>query len=192
MSQSVDPRCEAPRVPRARRCWRTPGRFSCGGPRARSAGSHGFTLIELVVTLALIGLVALLALPVADLARTRQMESELRVALREIRTAIDAYKRAADAGVIAKGLTDTGYPPNLQILADGEVNTRDPKAGRLVFIRRIPRDPFATDGNLAAAQSWGRRAYGSPVDAPVEGSDVFDVYSRSTRLGMNGLAYNKW
>jgi len=154
--------------------------------------ARGFTLMELVVTLALVGLVAMLAMPVADLVYTRKRETDLRVALREIRVAIDAYKKAADNGVIAKGLTASGYPPNLQTLADGEVNIKDPKGGRIVFIRRVPRDPFGADSATPDAQTWGLRAYGSPLDAPAEGEDVFDVYSRSTRVGINGIAYNKW
>jgi general secretion pathway protein G len=182
MTAAARPPRPSPRAPRAGR--------RIDGRRGRVAA--GFTLIELVVTLALIGLIAMLALPVAELAFTRHKEAELRIALRDIRTAIDAYKRAADSGLIAKGLTDSGYPPNLKVLADGEVNTRDPKGGRIVFIRRLPRNPFETDADLPAEKTWGLRAYGTPVDAPAEGADVFDVYTRSSRPGINGIVYAKW
>jgi len=81
---------------------------------------RGFTLIELVVTLALVGLVAYVSVPLFEVTSTRMREAELRSALRQIRTAIDAYKVAADTGVIEKGATDSGYPPSLQVLVEGE------------------------------------------------------------------------
>jgi general secretion pathway protein G len=152
----------------------------------------GFTLMELVVAMALLGVLALVALPMAELSWQRQREAQLRSALREIRVAIDAYKQAADTGLIARSPGDSGYPPSLQVLERGVRNQKDPKAGVLVFLRRVPRDPFHPDANAAPAQTWATRAYGTPPDEPREGRDVFDVASRSTRTGLNGIALREW
>jgi len=152
----------------------------------------GFTLMELVVAMALLGVLALVAMPLAELSRQRQREAQLRSALREIRTAIDAYKQAAEAGLIARTPGDSGYPPSLGVLERGVRNQKDPKAGQLVFLRRVPRDPFATDAALPAEQTWATRAYGTLPDQPREGRDVFDVASRSMRTGLNGVALREW
>ncbi len=152
----------------------------------------GFTLMELVVALALLGVLALVALPMAELSWQRQREAQLRSALREIRQALDAYKQAADAGLIARSPGDSGYPPSLQVLERGVRNQKDAKGGPLVFLRRVPRDPFHPDGQVQAAQTWATRAYGTPADEPREGRDVFDVASRSTRVGLNGIALREW
>ncbi len=156
--------------------------------------SRGFTLIELVVTLALVGLVALAALPLYEVTATRMRESELRTALRTIRGAIDAYKAAADLGQIPRSPMDSGYPPSLAALVDGVTSTRDANGTehRLVFLRRVPADPFAPDPSGPPPQQWATRSYDSPPDDPHPGDDVFDVASRSTRIGSNGVAYKDW
>jgi general secretion pathway protein G len=152
----------------------------------------GFTLIELLVVLAIIAILATGLLPLAELASQRSRESELRDALREIRTAIDAYKQGVDEGRVERKADETGYPPSLALLAEGVPNIKDPDKKKIYFMRRIPRDPFFTDPEVPAAKTWGLRSYDSPPDEPKEGKDVFDVYSLSTAKGLNGIAYKQW
>ncbi len=163
--------------------------------RARGEGSSGgFTLIELVITLAILGVLASIAVPVAQVTVQRAKEHELRQALRDIRSALDAYKTAWDDGSIRRNAAgpSTGWPPNLAVLVDGVENQRSPKRTKIYFLRRLPRDPMHPDPDMPAEQTWGKRAYASEPTEPQEGDDVFDVYSRSTTKGLNGVAYNKW
>jgi general secretion pathway protein G len=152
---------------------------------------RGFTLIELVVSLALVGLLALLAVPVADVARQRVQEVELRRALREVREALDAFKAASDDGRIARPADASGWPPRLELLVEGVPNARDGGRTRLVFLRRLPRDPFAP-AQLPAAQTWRLRASDSPARDPRPGRDVFDVRSSSDRLALDGTVLSSW
>ena len=156
---------------------------------------QGFTLIELVITVALVGLLATMAMPVAELAVKRTKEMELRLSLREIRRAIDAYKLAVDEGrVIAKVGEQPGsnYPPTLKVLVEGVDDARSPEKRKIYFMRRLPRDPMSAEPDKPAEDTWGVRSYASEPDAPAEGADVFDVYSRSPAVGFNGVAYAKW
>jgi general secretion pathway protein G len=152
----------------------------------------GFTLIELVITLAIVLVLASVALPLAEVAVQRSREHDLRRALREIREAIDSYKAAVDAGRIAKTTGDSGYPQTLNILVEGTVDTKTPSQTKIYFLRRIPRDPFSRDATLPAAATWSKRSYASPPDKPQEGDDVYDVYSRSSVTGLNGIPYREW
>jgi general secretion pathway protein G len=154
--------------------------------------SQGFTLIELAITVAIVGILAAAAYPLAELSVQRQKENELRAALRDIRNAIDAYHAAALAGNIARSIDETGYPKRLDDLTQGIDNLKDPKHAKVYFLRRLPHDPFADDQSAPAAETWGKRSYTSPPDQPLEGEDVFDVYSQSERIGMNGTAYRDW
>ncbi len=160
----------------------------------RRLGFHrGFTLIELVITVAIVGLLASVALPMAELTVQRHNEHELRVALREIRTALDAYRQAVSEGRVARLLGSSGYPASLGVLVDGVPDAASPdKAKMIYFLRRIPRDPMSDDPNKTDEESWGKRSYSSSADAPEEGDDVFDVYSRSTNVGLNGVPYRNW
>lgn len=151
----------------------------------------GFTLIELLVTVAIVAILASVALPLSGLSQQRAKEQELRQALREIRTAIDAYKQAVDEGRVIRSLDQSGYPPKLSLLAEGVTDVKSPVAKKLYFLRRIPMDPFA-ENPANAESSWGKRSYDSPPDAPHEGRDVYDVYSLSTRAGLNGIPYREW
>jgi general secretion pathway protein G len=153
---------------------------------------RGFTLIELVITVAIIGLLASAAAPLASMAIQRAKESELRSALREIRGAIDAYKQAAEQGRIMVEADASGYPPNLQVLFEGVEDARSAEKTQIYFLRRLPRDPFFPDPTAAAAETWGLRSYASPPAAPQPGDDVFDVYSLAAGKGLNGVGYRDW
>ncbi|HMW53386.1 MAG TPA: type II secretion system protein [Rhodocyclaceae bacterium] len=153
---------------------------------------RGFTLIEMAVTVAVVAVLAAIAAPVVQLSAQRAREAELRTALRQIREAIDTYKRYSDEGRIAKVVDASGYPPALEDLVKGVPDAKSPKGARLYILRRIPRDPLNPDLSLAADETWGLRSYASPPDEPAEGADVFDVYSRATGKGLNGIAYREW
>lgn len=148
-------------------------------------------MIELVVTLAILAVLAAIAVPVVELAVKRTREQELRYSLRQIREGIDAYKRAWDEGRIARKVGETGYPPKLEMLAEGVDDLRSPEKAKIYFLRRIPTDPMAPAG-VTGAESWGKRSYASPPDEPKAGEDVYDVYSLHTGVGINGVPYREW
>ncbi|MCQ4347437.1 type II secretion system GspH family protein [Pseudomonas stutzeri] len=152
---------------------------------------RGFSLIEVVVTVAIVALLAGMAAPLAETLVRRGKEQELRSALYQLRDAIDAYKLAADAGYIERSADGSGYPPSLEVLVEGVRDLRSAKGARLYFLRRIPRDPFA-DPRLAPVEGWGLRSYASPADDPREGADVYDVHSRAAGAGLNGIPYREW
>lgn len=157
-------------------------------PRLRPSG---FTLIELVITVAIVGVLALLATPLFEVTAQRHKEAELRLALRQIRGAIDAYHQAAREKRIEVPADASGYPPNLDVLAEGVPDITKPDRRKIYFLRRLPRDPMHPDGTLPAADTWGLRSYASPPDAPSAGEDVFDVYSLSDKVGLNGVPYRE-
>ncbi|MCC6631796.1 MAG: type II secretion system protein [Gammaproteobacteria bacterium] len=152
----------------------------------------GFTLIEMVVTVAIVGLLATVAMPLAELGVRRHREQELRLALREIRDGIDRYKQATENGHVLLDEGATGYPPSLLTLVEGVEDARDPEGRRMYFLRRIPADPFSDFEAARPEETWGLRAYDTPADAPAPGEDVYDVYSLSAGTGMNGVPYREW
>jgi len=151
----------------------------------------GFTLIEMLVVLAMMAVLVGAARPVLELSVQRSHEYELRSALRTLRGAIDAYKRAADEGRIARPADASGYPPRIGSLVDGVKDERSEHGAMIYFLRSLPRDPFA-DPLLPAAETWAPRSYDSPAGDPRPGRDVFDVHSMSERRAIDGSFYKDW
>lgn len=153
---------------------------------------RGFTLIELLITVAIIATLASIAMPLSELAVQRSKEQDLRKALRDIRDALDAYKRASDEGRIVRAADQSGFPPTLNVLVEGVADAKSPAGNRIYFLRRVPRDPMHSDTAAPAASTWRLRSYASPPDRPEPGRDVFDVFSASDKLGLNGVPYREW
>ncbi len=163
-----------------------------GSIRQRHLAHHGFTIIELLVVMAVLGVLAAAIMPLGEALLKAQKERELRQALWEVRSAIDDYKRAADRGVLKLAVGESGYPPSLKALESGVADGRSSAAGQsLYFLRQIPRDPFAPP-ELAAEATWRLRSYASPPDKPAPGVDVFDIHSSSDDIAMDGTPYAKW
>jgi general secretion pathway protein G len=153
-------------------------------PRRRS--EKGFTLAELVMVAAVLVILASVTLPIAKFTARRTKEMELRAALREMRNAVDEYKRYSDAGLLTIDLGTEGYPAELEILVEGaEVVGQVDK--KLKLLRRIPLDP------MTGEREWGLRSYQDEPDATSwGGEDVYDVYSLSEGVGLNGVPYREW
>lgn len=161
--------------------------------------ASGFSLVELLVVIVIVSILSTIGLPLAELAHKRTQEDDLRRSLREIRHALDEYKRMSDEGHIQRVTGDSGYPPSLDVLVQGVVDAQSPQGQKLYFLRQLPRDPFAAEvtvnGEVVAtnpADTWTLRSYQTPPEDPRPGRDVFDVHSKSTELGLNGVPYNKW
>lgn len=146
----------------------------------------GFTLMELVIVTAILAILAATVLPMAHYTAKRTRELDLRQDLREMRNAIDEYKRYSDAGLIPVELGSDGYPKNLQVLVDG-VKLVGKVDQKVKFLRRIPVDPMTGEAK------WGLRSYQDEPDSTTwGGEDVYDVYSLSTGTGLDGIKYSKW
>jgi general secretion pathway protein G len=153
---------------------------------------RGFTLIEMLVVVAIVSVLASAAFPLAELSVRREREQELRSALRQLRTGLDAYKEAYDAGRMLKRTGASGYPRQLDELVAGVEDARSPQKAKIYFLRSVPRDPTFADSTVPATATWGLRSYASPPDDPKSGDDVFDVYSLSPQTGLNGIPYREW
>lgn len=154
--------------------------------------TRGFTFIELMMTLAIMAVLALVAVPMAQVAIQRDKERELRIALADIRQALDAFKRASEQGRIEVKLGESGFPKTLLQLVEGVPDQRSPVRQPIYFMRSLPRDPMFADAAVPAEMTWGLRSYASPPEEPEEGADVFDIYSKSEKVGLNGVPYRKW
>ena len=148
--------------------------------------------MELLVTIAILALIATMALPIVEIRVKMDQERALRTALREIRDALDAYRRAHDEGRIARVEGESGYPPSLLGLIRGVTDETDPAGRKLRFLVEIPRDPFNTDRKIPAEQTWGLRSYESDPDNPSQGRDVYDVYTLASGIGINRVPYRDW
>jgi general secretion pathway protein G len=152
-------------------------------PDSRLSRESGLTLIELIICVAIVGILATAALPVAKFQVKRTKERELRRDLWEMRDAIDRYKDAADRGGIMAKADSNGYPPDLQTLVDG-VTVADKKVR---FLRAIPTDP------MTKSADWGMRSNQDDADAESwGGQNVFDVYTKSYGTALDGTKYNTW
>jgi general secretion pathway protein G len=152
--------------------------------------SHGFSFIELLVVASIIIILASAAMPLAKVTVQRQREVDLRRTLREMRTAIDKFKDAVDAGLIASqdvGTSTEGYPPDLATLVEGVPVVNDASGRKLKFLRRIPIDP------MTKSDDWGLRAYQDRPDSTTwSGGNVFDVYTKSDGIALDGTKYKEW
>ncbi|HYK36187.1 type II secretion system protein [Alloacidobacterium sp.] len=146
-------------------------------------GEAGLTLVELIVTVAILAILASAAVPLTRLTVKREKERELRYDLWEMRDAIDHYKDAADRNAFMTKVDSFNYPPDLQTLVDGV----DVQGKKVRFLRRIPVDPMT--GN----DDWGLRSMqDDPNSDSWGGQNVFDVYSKSDGTALDGTKYNTW
>jgi general secretion pathway protein G len=150
----------------------------------------GFTFIELLITTAVLMILASAALPLARVTIKRQREVELRRCLREMRTAIDKFKDMADAQIIAPSevqFGSEGYPTTLTMLVEGVARNNDATGSKIKFLRRIPIDPLTGEAN------WGMRSYQDRPDAVAwGGQNVYDVYSKAEGTALDGTKYKDW
>ena len=151
----------------------------------------GFTFIELVITLAILSIMASITMPLVQINMQRSKEQKLTESLRKIRTAIDEYKKLADEGRIKKNADESGYPPSLDVLVEGIEDIKDIKKRKIYLLRKIPQDPIYAN-KVDEPNNWGIRSYQSAADDPQAGDDVFDVYSLADGVGLNGEPYREW
>jgi general secretion pathway protein G len=152
----------------------------------------GYTLVELLVVMAILGTLAVMAWPMAVVTVQRERERDLRRALWEVRDAIDAYHRAVVAGAIPVRPGAPGFPAHLSDLVEAYPDARPGHRGEVLrFLRRVPRDPFAPSA-LPAEQTWRLRSFFSSAEKPVPGDDVYDIASSSDDMALSGVALKDW
>jgi general secretion pathway protein G len=151
---------------------------------------RGYSFVELLIVTAILFILASAVMPLAQVASQRQRESELRAALRQVRTAIDKFKDAVDNGRIPQTEVSPGsenYPPDLETLVEGVPLANDQSGAKLKFLRRIPIDP------MTKSSDWGLRAYQDKPDATSWGrGNVFDIYTKSSGTALDGTKYKDW
>ena len=156
----------------------------------RRRGEAGYTFIELLIVSTIVLILASAIMPLARVSAQRQREAELRRALREMRTAIDKFKDAADLGQIGSLDLKAGsenYPGDLDVLVDGVSVVNDATGRKLKFLRRIPVDP------TTGSDEWGLRAYQDKPDSTSwGGQNIYDVYSKNQGTGLDGSKYRDW
>ncbi|HWE85488.1 MAG TPA: prepilin-type N-terminal cleavage/methylation domain-containing protein [Terracidiphilus sp.] len=151
--------------------------------QTRKAGERGLTLIELIVTVAILAILASAAAPIARFQVKREKERELRYDLWMMRDGIDKYKDAADKGAFQTKVDSQNYPPDLDTLVKGV----DIQGKKVRFLRRIPVDP------MTGTTEWGMRSMQDDPDSDsFGGQSVFDVYSKSMGTGLDGTKYSTW
>ena len=155
-------------------------------PLYPSRSQAGYTLAELVMVAAVMVILAGVALPTVKFTARRTKEMELRSALRQMRAAIDEHKRYSDMGFIPVDLGTEGYPKELDVLVEG-IDLAGQVDKKVKLLRRIPIDPMTGEAE------WGLRSYQDDFDATSWGGEnVYDVYSLSGSVGLNGVPYREW
>ena len=161
--------------------------------RRRRSGESGFSLLEMIIVLVILAVLASASYPLLRNSVKREHEVELREGLREMRQAIDAYKRFNDQtggqAIPIQWRTKSGYPKTLQLLVDGFVpaNVVGTEGNKVRFLRRLPEDPMTGDTD------WGLRGADDEPDSTTwSGEDVFDVYTKSDGVALNGTHYRDW
>lgn len=154
--------------------------------RLNRRSQAGYTMAELVMVAAVMVILAGAALPAVKFTARRTKEMELRHDLRTMRAAIDEYKRYSDMGLIPVDIGTEGYPPELEVLVEG-VDLAGQVDKKLKILRRIPVDP------MTGEDEWGLRSYQDEADSDSWGGEnVYDVYSLSAGVGLNGVPYREW
>jgi len=149
----------------------------------RKKSERGLTLVELVVTVAVLAILAAAAAPIARFKVKREKERELQYDLWTMRDAIDKYKDAADKGAFQTKVDSQNYPPDLETLVNGV----DLQGKKVRFLRHIPVDPMTN------RPDWGLRSMQDDPDSDsYGGQSVFDVYSKSQGTALNGTKYAEW
>lgn len=153
---------------------------------------RGFTLIEMMITLAILASLAAAAIPLVKHQEQHRNERQLQESLRQIRTALDRYSQAVEEGRIEPAVGGSTYPATLESLVEGVVDKTAKNKTYLYFLRRIPRDPFCDCEGLADTETWKTRGTTQPPNDFTGGKDVYDVRSSSNATGLNGVPYAQW